>query len=117
MIMHVLYVMLKDKCIATIEYDYSSKKVYVDNYISDPIFLPFGIKKNPTIKDLEDYLESRCFPRERANRKELLQELGLQCYDPIAIIRKTHGVMYGDKVWLRVGEEDRTVYTSEWYNN
>ncbi|MCI6581903.1 MAG: hypothetical protein PUB89_14735 [Oscillospiraceae bacterium] len=108
--MKKIYVMYKDELISKIEYDYPQNKVTVENYIDEPVLLPFGINTSPTIEDLEYYLESRCFPRDRVNCKELLKLLDVQCYDPMAIVRKTHGVQNEDYCWLKFGDDDRTVY-------
>ena len=67
--MKKIYVMYKDELISKIEYDYPQNKVTVENYIDEPVLLPFGINTSPTIEDLEYYLESRCFPRDRVNCK------------------------------------------------
>lgn len=106
----IIYVMYREELISAISYDYASGEVEVENYIDDPVLLPFGINKNPDIKDFEDYLESRCFPRERYNCRELLKLLDVQCYDPMAIVKKTHGVQNEDHCWLKFGDDDRTVY-------
>lgn len=108
--MKTIYVMYKEEMISKICYDYAADKVEVENYIDDLVLLPFGINKNPDIKDFEDFLESRCFPRERYNCRELLKLLDVQCYDPMAIVRKTHGVQNEDHCWLKFGDDDRTVY-------
>ena len=42
--------------------------------------------------------------------EELLKLLDVQCYDPMAIVRKTHGIQNEDYCWLKFGDDDRTVY-------
>ena len=51
---------------------------------------------------LEYFLESRCFPKSRAMLKSILRELGLDSYDPLAIIEKTQGRMAEDKQWIHL---------------
>lgn len=37
----------------------------------------------------------------RANADELLESLGMQAYNRWGIVRKTHGVMVDDEIWIR----------------
>lgn len=85
-------------------------KVYVGNIISieiidksiPAVFLPFGIKTdNITMQDLDDFYESRCFPKERGNCRELLKALDVDYYEPELICRKTHGLQYDDMCWIK----------------
>lgn len=76
----------------------------------DPVFLPFGVKTCATIDDLSNFYESRCFPRERENCKEILKELGVDCYIPELICRKTHGVQFDDFVWLQFSDEPQVCW-------
>lgn len=76
-------------------------------YFSD-FFLdrPFGNKLPPTFNQLYDYFESRCVPRTRGDIDDILEILGLDSYDPLAIVKITHGVMNEDFEWIRFkGEE------------
>lgn len=84
----------------TIYADYKNKKVRIENHTNDWLHLAFGVKKNPTWKDYEDFLEDRCPPRTRANIKEVLESLGLQHYDPISICEKTSGRTAEDNSWM-----------------
>lgn len=69
------------------------------------IFRPFGVITEPTYEDLLEFYEERCFPRERANCKTVLKELGLDYYDPEFICRKTHGIQFDDFVWIQFSDE------------
>lgn len=75
-----------------------------------PVFLPFGIKTSATIEDLEEFYEFRCFPRERANCKQILKGLGVDCYEPELICRKTHGLQFDDFVWLQFSDEPQVCW-------
>lgn len=44
----------------------------------------------------------RCFPRSRANLKEILRDIGVDSYDPLQIIEKTDGRMAEDKQWIEI---------------
>ena len=54
------------------------------------------------VEDFEYFLESRCFPRGRDYMKDILRDMGLDSYDPLAIIEKTKGRMAEDKQWIRL---------------
>lgn len=57
-----------------------------------------------------DYFESRCFPKTRRNVTELLETLGLSSYSPLSIVKKTHGVIFDDYIWLRFAGEESLRY-------
>lgn len=67
--------------------------------------------KNPIICKPKDangvlrFLESRCTSRHNAGIRQILDILGIEEYDPIAIIRKTHGTMIHDFNWVRFADE------------
>ena len=63
-----------------------------------------GKKKTLSWADLEEFLEERCISRQRAELQEYLKALGLDEYDPSAIIRKTKGRMAEDDQCLEVRE-------------
>ena len=80
---------------------------YVTNYIDD-----FNKQFSPTmeghisLEELERWLKWRTFPSTRVNAKQLLASLDMQAYNRWGIVRKTHGVMADDEIWLRFkGEE------------
>ena len=80
------------------------------NHTTDPITLPFGINTTATSSDLEDFFEERCFPRERANCKDILNSLGLECYEPELICRKTHGLQFDDFLWIQFSDEPQVTW-------
>ncbi len=57
---------------------------------------------------LNQILELRCFERGRPDVTELLNSLGLKEYQPLEIIKKTHGVSYDDYIWFRFPGETLT---------
>lgn len=99
--------MFKDKvCTSvTIQTCNGKQTVSIKNYTDDLVDRLFGINENPTIEDLNKALEERCFPRTRYNCKEVLKHLDLPFYDPMMIIRKTHGVFFDDFMWIRFEDE------------
>ena len=82
------------------------------NYTDDKIDKAFGYRETITEKDFNDFLEYRCFPKERANCKDILKGLGLEKvgYNPLSIVRITHGVMVHDRYWIRFKGEENLVY-------
>ena len=90
---------------ADVEVDYSAKTVVYRPYTEDVYALPFGVNKTPTIADVVRFLESRCFPKERSNCKQILKDLGLDEYTPLEIVRKTHGRQYEDFCWVKFDGE------------
>ena len=57
------------------------REVTFENYSDEVILIAFGVRTEVTYEDLEEFYESRCFPRERANARELLHDLGVDFYD------------------------------------
>lgn len=89
-----------DTC-AKIELNYftgilKEPEVAVENYTDCVIRRPFGVLDNVTYNDLKKMLRGRCSPESRINCKQLLQDADIDYYSPLAIIKKTHGIMSDD---------------------
>ena len=84
--------------------DQTTRQLAIQNEISDPLSTAFGVNQSPTWEDLQVFLESRCVPRERDGLQYYLEELGLDEYDPLAIIRKTQGRMAEDNCSIKIME-------------
>ena len=82
--------------------DRTAGDLRAENYTKLNIKTAFGKKRYPSWEDLESFLEERCIPRERAGLREYLEALGLEEYDPLAIILKTKGRMAEDDQWIEV---------------
>jgi hypothetical protein len=85
--------------------DFQNETVWIENHTDVILHRAFGINQNPSWKDFEEFLEERCFPRTRACMKLVLRDLGVDFYDPLAIIMKTQGRMAEDSQWLEIVEE------------
>lgn len=74
--------------------------IFVTKHIHNVAIQPFygGLI---TMERIEDFLRSRCFSSSRTDKKDLLSYLKLENYNPISIIKKTHGHMYHDCLWIR----------------
>ena len=94
--------MCGDELCSSILVNFEKKEIAVVNHTNDVIHLAFGVKAKPDWEDFEYFLESRCFPRGRDYMKDILRDLELDFYDPLAIIEKTKGRMAEDKQWLRL---------------
>ena len=73
-----------------------------ENQAVSPIKTAFGNNPFPSWKDFQRFLEERCIPRQRAGLREYLEALGLDGYDPLAMIEKTGGRMAEDQQWLAI---------------
>ncbi len=94
--------MCEDELCSVILVDFQNQKIEVINKTEEVIHQAFGVKAKPDWDDFEYFLESRCFPKSRAMLKSVLRELGLDSYDPLAIIEKTQGRMAEDKQWIHL---------------
>ena len=121
-------VMLFDDVIASVDLKPNgSHEPHVINYIEG-----FNKQFSPcpegyiSKEEIERWLKWRVFPETRVNAEELLAALGLKSYNRWAIVRKTHGVMADDEIWLRFKGETlkhrdvtlrKSLYYSEEQNN
>ena len=85
--------------------DYSAKEVRVENLTDDIWHRAFGVNLLPSWNDYEEFLKSRCIPKERDGIKFYLKELGLYEYDALEIIKKTNGRIAEDEGWLALTED------------
>jgi hypothetical protein len=98
--------MCRDAVIADVVINRGERSVQCVNYTDDITLKPFGINTQPTLADVADFFESRCFPRERRNCKQILDDLGLEEYMPLCIVRKTYGRQLEDYCWIKFEGED-----------
>lgn len=101
-----IYYYCKDELCTKINLNIS--ECSLENYTSNVLNKAFGVKEVITFEDVDKFLESRCFPRQRNHCKRLLNSLGLDHYDPLSICRRTHGVQYDDFFWLKFEDESLT---------
>jgi len=92
----------RDNLCSTIYADFTGQTVVVENQAVSPIKTAFGNNLFPTWEDFQSFLAERCIPRQRAGLREYLEALGLEEYDPLAIIEKTGGRMAEDQQWLTI---------------
>ncbi len=106
-----LWYMYENIVCTVIDVDEASMKVRTLNYVDNPMYRAFGVNTEPDYGDYEEFLESRCFPKDRDKLKLELKRLDIPFYDPIMIIEKTKGRMAEDDFWIRIERlgYDRTV--------
>ncbi len=97
-----MYYMFKDKLCTLLDVDERNRKVVIKNYTDKVMFRAFGVVESPAFEEYEEWLESRCFPRERDKMKLMLGELDLPFYDPMLIVEKTQGRMAEDDFWIKM---------------
>lgn len=100
-LMHIFYYDGETLC-TRIAVDCTDQTLVVENDVSNVIKTAFGRNEMPTWADLQSFLEERCIPRGRAGLREYLETIGIEEYDPLAIIEKTSGRMAEDDQWLNV---------------
>jgi|SRR5690606_22194414 len=95
-------VLWRDELVAKVSVDFKRQKVVAEQFTTNPLrkAFPKGTD-NLKVSDVLDFLESRCFPRERADRDKVLESIELNYYRPLHIVRKTHGVQFDDFMWVR----------------
>ena len=91
-----------DKLCTTICADFTDETLMVENHIVDPVKTAFGNNVLPNWADFQSFLEERCVPRQRAGLREYLETIGLDAYNPLAIIQKTGGRMAEDEQWIEM---------------
>ena len=89
-----------DTLCSTIYADFTGHILAVENQSVPLVKTAFGSNPLPDWEDFQRFLEERCIPRQRAGLREYLEALGLEEYDPLAIIEKTGGRMAEDQQWL-----------------
>lgn len=72
------------------------------NYARDYVMRAFGKDESPDFAAYKEFLESRCFPRNRDKMKLILEDLDLPFYEPLMIIEKTQGKMAEDDFWIKI---------------
>ena len=71
--------------------------------------IPLGLFRDSETESMfktMNWFCDRVFPEERVDCKELLEELGLERYDPWEIVKLTRGTLMTDGWWLKVHPTD-----------
>lgn len=102
----VFDVLNKDTLLSHVEV--IDNKVNVTRYI-ESVLQPFGKEgMEVPISFINTFLEDRCFNKNRPDKDEILEYLGLERYNSLEIVKKTHGRILGDFTWVRFPGETLT---------
>jgi putative transcriptional regulator len=94
--------MFRNQLCTIIDVDERNRRIEIINFQVELIYRAFGKIDHPTYAHYEDFLESRCLPKDRDKMKLVLRELDLPFYDPMLIIEKTQGRMVEDEFWIEI---------------
>lgn len=83
------------------------KIVEIKKY-SDVVYKMLFGGNNDTIERVYNFILERWIPEERPDVMDRLHDLGLTEYNPWEIIKKTHGVMRDDYLWIKFEGENLT---------
>lgn len=83
----------------------TDNKAHIIRYTINPVKQIFA-KEYISIYELGEILRWRCWDPNRENIEKYLYKLGLTEYNPFKICRKTHGVMFQDKIWFKYKDEN-----------
>lgn len=81
--------------------DFDEKRIVAENRTDQIVKTAFGNNETPTWEDFLAFLEERCVPRARAGIREYLDEIGVERYEPLEIVKRTSGRMAEDDQWLK----------------
>ena len=85
----------------------SGDDVILERYTTNPAKQLFYADRI-SLFELGEILTTRCWEENRSGIDELLNLIGLDTYDPYAIVRRTHGLMAQDPIWFRFEGEKLT---------
>ena len=94
--------MRNEEVFTSILVNFKDECIYIKNYTEHPLKRVFGANVNPTWDDFNYFLKDRCVPRTRDHMKMVLNDYGLDFYDPLSIIEKTGGLMAEDECYLKL---------------
>lgn len=85
----------------------NGNRVKIQRFTNHPVKQIFRDVEMDVFK-LSTILETRCWQRDCCNIDNYLKKLDIPYYDPLAIVKKTHGVSYNDFLWFRFNGENLT---------
>ncbi len=86
------------------EFYVSGSVVRVKRFVQHPVKQIFNQEKMDIVA-LSEILKRRCWEENRDGLAQILQKLGIAHYDPLSIVKKTHGVSYNDFLWFQFDGE------------
>lgn len=95
-------IMWKNELVADVEVFPDTDEVKLQKHKGFPNFLDNRVDR----RRIYEFIKSRCVEENRSDIREILNQLGIQEYDPWKMVRVTHGVDWDDFYWLRFEGED-----------
>ncbi len=83
----------------------SKLRASIKRFVKHPVKQLFPDEETDVYR-LSEILKSRCWQEDRADIDAYLKKLGLTYYDPLEIVKKTHGVSYNDFLWFQFRGEN-----------
>lgn len=83
----------------------SENQAHIRRYTTNPVKQIFA-SDTISLFELGEILKWRCWDANRENIEKYLYKLGLTEFNPYKICRKTHGVMFQDKIWFKYKGEN-----------
>lgn len=103
-------IMYKSEKVGYVNYNSTSGELITEIYVDELFKSPWKKGIEVDIDYINRFLEDRCFERGRGDRDEILRGLGLSTYNVEGIIRKTHGLMAHDYLWINFDDEGEIDY-------
>ena len=97
----------------TADVHFEENHAVVTRYTTNPAKQIFYKDEIPLF-EIGGIMESRCWDRNRDNLEKYLFKLGLTEFNPYKICRKTHGVMFQDRIWFKYKGEQLTWEDVRW---
>lgn len=98
-------VMHMDEPVAHVRISEDKKQVSIKKMVPDSYKQPFCGDREDIFR-VYDFLESRCYENGRADLAEILEAAGMRENNPWEWVKRTHGVVYDDFIWLRFPGEN-----------
>lgn len=97
--------MLEDRVVADVVI-HDDRVMMCRCYTDTPYSQLFNPRRHNTFEDVMAVLKSRCWDEGRPDMDKLLQGVGLKEYNPLEIVKVTHGVSFNDMFWFKFEDED-----------
>lgn len=101
--------LMEDEVMSKVSVNFDTGEIDVENYTDLLMFTVFGLREH-TVDVLNDFFEDRCFSRHRPDVNILLDLIGLKQYNPLDIVKVTHGRTTHDTLWIRFENEKGMSY-------
>ena len=105
--LNTFYVMYKNEIVTKVSFIKNGSLINIEKFTEHPAIQPF-CGTDVSLERVMKFLKRRCFSQARPDAYKILDALGLKEYDPVEIIKITHGHMWEDCTWIRFEGETLT---------